>query len=67
MRTANKPKSGVPGDLSRKIIMEFAPELATPVSNIYNSILETSKEGTAAWPPEWKIEWRTPLQKMTSG
>jgi hypothetical protein len=43
MRTANKPKSGAPGDLPRKIIMLFALELATPECNIYNSILKSAK------------------------
>ena len=63
IKRANKPKSGVPSDLPRKIVSEFAPELSTPMCKIYNSILETAKYGTAKWPPQWKIEWGTPLQK----
>ena len=31
IRAAKKPKSGVPGDLPRVIVQDFAPELATPV------------------------------------
>ena len=63
---ANKPKSGVPWDLPKKIVTEFAPELSTPVCKIYNSIVQSAKHSIAAWPPEWKVEWGTPLQKKSS-
>ena len=63
---ANKPKSGVPSDLPRKIVTEFSPELATPMCKFFNSILETAKQGIAQWPPQWKVEWGTPLQKTTN-
>ena len=32
IKKAKKPKSGVPGDLPRTLIKEFAPELATPLT-----------------------------------
>ena len=64
IQEANKPKSGVPWDLPRTIVSEFAPEIATPMCSIYNSILESAKHGTASWPPDWKVEWGTPLQKI---
>ena len=63
---ANKPKSGVPGDLPKKLVSEFGPELAEPVCSIFNSIVETAKQGTAKWPSSWKLEYGTPLQKVTN-
>ena len=39
IRSAKKPKSGVPGDLPRIIVQDFAPELATPVQHIVNNIV----------------------------
>ena len=32
---ANKPKSGVPGDLPKTLVSEFAPELSAPVAKIF--------------------------------
>ena len=58
---AKKPRSGVPKDLPKKIIHEFAPELALPVSRIINSITATGK-----WPSQWKLEHIVPIGKMTS-
>ena len=46
-----KPKSGVPGDLPRKIVQEFAAELATPVVKIFRGIMRTN-----TWPRDWAIE-----------
>ena len=63
---ASKPKSGVPGDLPKKLVSEFGPELAEPVCSIFNSIVETAKQGTAKWPSSWKLEYGTPLQKVTN-
>ena len=51
IRAANKPKSGIPGDLPRSIIQEFSPELATPVSMIINNITQNYE-----WPELWKLE-----------
>ena len=60
---ANKPKSGIPGDLPRKLISEFSPELSVPVTKIFNNILKSSKTGAAEWPLSWKKEYGVPLQK----
>ena len=49
---AKKPNAGVPGDLPKSLIQEFAPELATPLSKIYNNIIRTGK-----WPSNWKVEY----------
>ena len=54
-----KPKSGVPGDLPRIITKEFADELATPMSRIFNSIFKH-----AEWPTSWKLEYVTPIGKI---
>ena len=64
IKAASKPKSGVPGDIPRRLIMEFSPELADPVCKIYNSILKTAKQGTAEWPKQWKLEYGTPIKKI---
>ena len=64
IRAANKPKSGVPGDLPRKLINEFGPELSLPVCSIFNNILKSAKQGSVKWPIAWKLEYGTPLQKI---
>ena len=38
IRKAKKTKSGVPGDLPAVLTKEFGPELAAPLSTIYNNI-----------------------------
>ena len=53
-----KPKSSVPGDLPRKLVQEFSPELATPATIIFQNITKTGH-----WPKPWKIEYGTPLKK----
>ena len=58
---AKKPRSGVPNDLPKTMIQEFAPELAKPVSRIINSITATGN-----WPRQWKLEHVVPIGKMTS-
>ena len=37
----NKPKAGVPGDLPKKLVTEFAPELSTPVSAIFYNVMQS--------------------------
>ena len=54
-----KPRSSVPGDLPRRIVQEFSPELATPAAEIFRNILKT-----AHWPKQWRLEYGTPLQKQ---
>ena len=63
IKGANKPKSGVPGDIPRRLVTEFGPELSTPTCMIYNSIVQSAKQGAAKWPTTWKLEHGTPLQK----
>ena len=64
IKAANKPKSGVPGDLPRRLVSEFAPELSKPMCNIFHNIAQSAKQGTAKWPTSWKREFGTPLQKV---
>ena len=59
IKSANKPKSIVPGDLSRTVIQEFSPELATPVSMLVNNIFQKYE-----WPEQWKLEWVTAIRKI---
>ena len=60
---ANKPKTGVPGDLPRKLVTEFGPELCTPVNKIFNNIVQSARQCPAKWPSSWRQEYGTPLQK----
>ena len=62
---ANKPKSGVPGDLPRKLVSEFGPEITVPITKIFSSVLNSASQGTAKWPSSWKQEFGVPLQKIT--
>ena len=64
IKKANKPKSGVPGDLPRKLVNEFGPELTEPICKIFNSITDSAKQGTSKWPSSWKLEFGTPLKKI---
>ena len=59
MRRAKKPNSVVPGDIPKKIVQEFACELSTPVTVIYNSILRTLQ-----YPRQWVVEQQVPLPKV---
>ena len=59
IQKAKKPKGGVPGDLPKKLVNEFAPELATPMAKIFQNIIKTQQ-----WPSMWKTELGIPLQKM---
>ena len=68
IKGANKPKSGVPGDLPRKLITEFGPELANPVCKIFNSIVSYSKQGLPPGNKNMVLHCRrypTQLVKMT--
>jgi hypothetical protein len=59
IRKSKKPKSSVPGDLPRKIVKEFGPELAGPAGIIFRNIVKTGH-----WPKAWRTEYGTPLQKV---
>ena len=61
IQSAKKPKSGLPTDLPREITREFAPELATPVCKIMNSIVQSGE-----WPSHWKEEQIVPIPKVPS-
>ena len=50
---SKKPRSSVPGDLPRRLVQEFAPELAAPAGNITK---------TGHWTKSWRVEYGTPLQ-----
>ena len=54
-----KKTSTVIGDVPWKIIHEFSVELASPLSNIFNSC---TLEGV--WPQQWKNEYVTPVAKV---
>ena len=59
IRKAKKSKTGVPGDLPKILHKEFGPELAAPLSTIYNNIIKSGQ-----WPASWKIEHGLPLKKI---
>ena len=59
MKAAKKPKSGVPGDVPRRILQEFSYELAAPVTKVFKNIIKTK-----SWPAQWKVEYVTPIQKI---
>ena len=63
IKATNKPKSGVPGDLPRRLVKEFGPELAVPTCRIFNSVIKSAKQGVAKWPASWKQEFGVPLKK----
>ena len=56
-----KPKSSVPGDIPRRLVQEFGPELALPIGKIYRNIVKTGE-----WPKSWKVEYGSALQKQTN-
>ena len=59
IKAAKKPKSVIQGDLPSKILKEFGPELAKPLSSLFNKIIET-----AQWPKQYKVEYITPIAKV---
>ena len=50
--------------MPRRLVIEFTPELATPLTHLYNSVLASATQGLADWPAEWKIEYGTPISKI---
>ena len=56
-----KTKSTQPIDIPYQLRKEFAPELAAPVANIFNSSLDQH-----IFPTMWKQEWVTPVPKISS-
>ena len=61
IRQSRKPRSSVPGDLPRRIVQEFGPELATPAGIIFRNIAKSGH-----WPQPWRVEYGTPLQKQSN-
>ena len=49
----------MPGDLPKKLITEFSPELAEPMAKIFQNIIKKQE-----WPSIWKKEYGIPLQKV---
>ena len=45
LKSSKKPNSLIPGDLPVKLVKEFTPELAVPITNIYNRITQTAELG----------------------
>ena len=60
LRASKKPSSLVPGDLPVKLVKEFTPELANPVTRIYNRITETGE-----YPRQWVVEYQLAIPKVT--
>ena len=60
-KKSKKPKSGVPGDLPKKLTEKFYAELAKPMTRIYQNIVSTKE-----WPTMWCTEYGIPLQKQTN-
>ena len=61
IKKTKKPRSGVPGDLPRRLVQEFAPELAAPLGKIIRNIVQTG-----VWPKDWRVEYGVPLQKVSN-
>ena len=59
IRKSKKPRSMVPGDLPRKLVQEFSPELAAPAGLIFRNIVQSGH-----WPKPWRVEYGTPLKKQ---
>ena len=61
IKKSKKPKSSVPGDIPRKLVKEFGPELATPAGMIFRNIVKTGQ-----WPKPWRLEYGLPLRKVSN-
>ena len=61
IKRSKKTRSSVPGDLPRRIVQEFAPELAAPAAKIFRNIVRTGH-----WPKPWRVEYGTPIQKVNN-
>ena len=59
IKESKKPNSLVPGDLPVKLVKEFTPELATPVTAIFNRMIET-----AEYPRQWVVEYQIAIPKV---
>ena len=52
-----RPRSTVPGDVPPKLIPRVIEKLATPLTNIFNSVISTD------WPLLWRTEYQTVIPK----
>ena len=59
LKRAKKPNSMVPGDLPVKLVKEFTPELAVPITEIYNRITKV-----AEYPRQWVTEYQLAIPKV---
>ena len=59
LRASKKPHSTVPGDLPVKLIKELLPELAKPVTIMYNRITQSG-----IYPRNWVIEYQLAIPKV---
>ena len=57
---AKKPNSSVPGDIPKRIIQEFSRDLVQPLTILINSSLKHLE-----YPNSWKLEYATPIGKIT--
>ena len=54
-----KKTSSVPGDIPKKILEEFLPELTAPVAAIYREVFSSHQ-----WPSSYKKEYHIPINKV---
>ena len=59
LKHSKKANSLVPGDLPVKLIKEFTPEIAKPVSVIYNKIPQSG-----VYPRQWVVEYQLAIPKV---
>ena len=59
MKKAKKPNSVIPGDIPKQVIQLFSPELAEPVSIIYNKISSSFQ-----YPRQWVKESQLAIPKV---
>ena len=59
LRKIKKPNSVVPGDIPVKLVKEFTPELAAPMTKIFNRITQT-----AEYPRQWVTEHQIVIPKV---
>ena len=58
---SQKTASIIKGDIPKRVVQLFAPEMALPVSIIYNKITTT-----AEYPRQWVVESQFPIEKVHS-
>ena len=52
---ARKPNSSVPGDIPKKFVQHFAPQIAVPAAVIFNAI--------TVYPDQWKVQHQLSVLK----